>query len=155
MDGQIYGSFLTMMRLGTFKFGIYTAAYQELNRSTEYTWGRQSVYGGWDNLQYLGPGQDTQTLTGVIFTEFKGGTGQLDALRALAATGEPQLLISGTGRILGYWTIDRIEDGQTLFAAFGVPRRQEFTINMSKYSDSAGRLGLLDTIKNAAGFLNG
>ena len=149
MDGQIYGTFLTMMRLGSYKFCIYTAAYQELNRTTNYKWGEQAVFGDWDNLQFLGPGEDTQSLTGIVYPEFKGGTGQIDELRALAATGIPQLLISGTGKILGYWVINSITEGQTKFAAFGVPRRQEFTINMRKYSDSAGRLGLLSTILNA------
>ena len=149
MKGQIYGTYLSMMRLGTFKFCIYTAAYQELNRTTNYKWGEQAVFGSWDNLQFLGPGEDTQSLTGIVYPEFKGGTGQIDELRALATTGIPQLLISGTGTILGYWVINSITEGQTKFAAFGVPRRQEFTINMRKYSDSAGRLGLLSTILNA------
>ena len=152
MDGQIYGTFLTMMRLGSYKFCIYTAAYQELNRTTNYKWGEQAVFGDWDNLQFLGPGEDTQSLTGVVYPEFKGGTGQIDELRSLAATGVPQLLISGTGKILGYWVINSITEGQTKFAAFGVPRRQEFTINMRKYSDSAARLGLLSGIMNAVGF---
>jgi phage protein U len=151
MDGQIYGTFLTMMRLGSYKFCIYTAAYQELNRTTNYKWGEQAVFGDWDNLQFLGPGEDTQSLTGVVYPEFKGGTGQIDELRTLAATGIPQLLISGTGKILGYWVINSITEGQTKFAAFGVPRRQEFTINMRKYSDSAARLGLLSGIMNAVG----
>lgn len=151
MKGQIYGTFLTMMRLGTFKFCIYTAAYQELNRTTNYQWGEQAVFGTWDNLQYLGPGEDSQSLTGVVYPEFKGGTGQIDDLRALAATGQPQLLISGTGKILGYWVIGSITEGQTKFAAFGVPRRQEFTVNIRKHSDSAGRLGLVAGIMNAVG----
>lgn len=152
MDGQIYGTFLTMMRLGSYKFCIYTAAYQELNRTTNYKWGEQAVFGDWDNLQFLGQGEDTQSLTGVVYPEFKGGTGQIDELRSLAATGIPQLLISGTGKILGYWVINSITEGQTKFAAFGVPRRQEFTINMRKYSDSPARLGLLSGIMNAVGF---
>ncbi|WP_161798541.1 hypothetical protein [Acinetobacter sp. 243_ASPC] len=36
MDGQIFGTYLTMMSLGGFKFGVYTAAYQQPNRSTQY-----------------------------------------------------------------------------------------------------------------------
>jgi uncharacterized protein len=149
MKGQIFGTYLTMMKLGTFKFCIYTAAYQELNRTTNYKWGEQAVFGGWDNLQYLGPGEDAASLTGVVYPEFEGGTGQIDDLRALASTGKPRLLISGTGEILGYWIINSITEGQTKFAAFGVPRRQEFTVNIRKYSDTTGRLGLFSTITNA------
>ena len=149
MDGQIYGTYLTMMKLGTFRFCIYTAAYQELNRTTNYKWGEQAVFGAWDNLQFLGPGEDVMSLTGVVYPEFQGGTGQINDLRALAETGQPQLLVSGIGKILGYWVINSISEGQTKFAAFGVPRRQEFTINIRKYSDTAERFGLLDTIMNA------
>lgn len=152
MKGQIYGSFLTMMRLGYFKFAIYTAAYQELNRSTQYQWGEQPVFGGWDNLQFLGPGQDTQTLTGVIFPEYKGGTGQLNALREMASKGRPRLLISGTGKILDYWVITQIDEGQSKFAALGVPRRQEFTITLRKYGEKSGNLGLVQGIMNATGY---
>ncbi|MFW2072637.1 phage tail protein [Acinetobacter gerneri] len=151
MDGQIYGSYLTMMRIGTFKFAIYSAAYQELNRSTDYAWGEQSVFGGWDNLQFLGPGQDVQNLTGVIFPEFTGTSGTIDSLRDLALDGKPQLLLSGTGKLMGYWVITRIEEGQTKFAAFGVPRRQEFAISIRKYGDKAGQMGLLASLLNAVG----
>lgn len=151
MKIKALSSLITMMRFGSFKFGIYTAAYQELTRSTEYNWGEQSVFGDWDNLQYLGPGQDTQTLSGVIFPEWNGGAYQLDNLRTLASQGRPQLLILGTGRILGYWVITRIDEGQTKHAAFGMPRRQEFTVNLRKNSESTGRLGLLDALTNAIG----
>lgn len=151
MDGQIYGSFLTMMQLGYYKFAIYTAAYQELNRSTQYKWGAQEVVGGWDNLQFLGPGEDTKTLTGVIFPEHKGGVGQLDFLRDMASKGKPQLLISGTGKILDQWVITSIEEGQTKFAAFGVPRRQEFTISLRKYGNKKGHFSLKNSISTAVG----
>ncbi|RZG78572.1 phage tail protein [Acinetobacter sp. WCHAc060033] len=151
MDGQIYGTSLTMMKLGTFRFCIYTAAYQELNRTTNYEWSEQAVFGDWDNLQYLGPGEDSKILTGVVYPEFKGGTGQIDDLRNLASEGVPHLLISGTGKILGYWVIKSIVEGQSFFAALGMPRRQEFTINMRKYSDKTGQLGLIASFTNAIG----
>lgn len=153
MKGLIYGSFITMMRLGPFKFGIYNAAYTELNRSTEYQWGEQSVFGDWDNLQYLGPGQDTMTLTGLIFPEWNGGINQLNNLRSLASEGQPQLLITGTGKILGYWVINRIDEGQTKHAAFGVPRRQEFTISLRKSGDAIGSMGLVNTLLGAIGWI--
>lgn len=135
MKGHIYGSSITMMRLGGFKFGINTAAYQELTRSSAYKWGRQDVFSKLDNLQFLGPGQDTITLNGVIYPDFKGGTQQLEILRLLALAGLPYLMVSGTGKILGMWVIDQIEEGQGVFAAYGVPRKQEFTLNLSKFSD--------------------
>lgn len=125
---------LTMMRLGPFGFGISTAAYQQLRRTTDYSWPGIERYGQFDALQYTGPGMDTITLSGVIIPEYRGGTWQLDNLRNLAATGEPQLLVSGLGMVLGYWVIDRVEEGQSVFAVAGVPRRQEFTVSLRRFS---------------------
>jgi len=132
MIGYTIAGFI-MMRLGSFSFGINTAAYNELRRSTEYKWPAQERFGQYDALQFTGPGQDSITLSGVILTAYRGGTGQLDRLRSLAAQGRPQLLVSGLGSIMGRWVIERIDEGQTVFAAAGMPRRQEFTVQLRRY----------------------
>ncbi|SOZ37706.1 phage tail protein [Cupriavidus neocaledonicus] len=122
-----------MMQLGSFQFGITTAAYQELSRSTEYRWPSQERYGQREALQFTGPGADTMTLRGVIYPEWRGGRGQVERMRAAAAAGQPQMLVSGQGAIMGRWVVERIEEGQTIFAAGGVPRRQEFTMNLRRF----------------------
>lgn len=137
MRGHALGSYV-MMRLGSFSFGISTAAYQQLTSSTEYKWPSQERFGKPDALQYTGPGQETKTLSGVVFTEYRGGTGQIEILRAVAAQGRPQMLISGTGSILGQWVVEMVEETQSVFAAKGIPRRQEFTVQLRKYGDNIG-----------------
>lgn len=128
----------TMMRLGSFSFGINSAAYTELQRSAEYKWPSQERMGQHDALQYTGPGAETMTLTGVILTAYRGGAGQLNILRALASTGRPQILISGLGAIMGQWVIEGVDEGQSVFAAAGHPRRQEFTVKLRKYGNGIG-----------------
>lgn len=119
-----------MMQLGSFQFGINTAAYQELRRRTAYSWASQERFGKSANRQFTGPGDDSMTLSGVIYTEFRGGIRQLDAMRQLASRGRPMLLIDGYGRVMGHWIVESIEEGQTVFAAFGRPRKQEFTMQL-------------------------
>lgn len=131
MIGYILAGF-TMMRLGSFSFGIRTAAYQELRRSNEWRWPSLERFGQLDALQHTGPGAETITLSGVIMTEYRGGVGRLDELRAIADQGRPQLLISGLGDIMGTWAIERIDEGQSIFAAAGVPRRQDFTLTLKR-----------------------
>lgn len=152
MIGFTLGAFV-MLRLGTFKFGINTAAYQTLQRKTEYRWASQDRFGQREALQFTGPGSDTITLEGAIFPAFRGGTGQVDILRALAASGQPQTLIDGLGNILGRWVIESVEEGQGTFAQFGIPRKQEFTAELRKFDD-AGPTG--NAVVNAiTGFING
>lgn len=124
-----------MMQLGRFQFGLSTAAYQELRRSTQFTWAEQQKFGRLATLQFTGPGSDTITLTGVIYPEFMGGSGRLSDLRALGATGKPQQLLDGDGNLMGMWVIESVEEGQSVFAGYGKPRKQEFTLNIRKRSE--------------------
>lgn len=122
-----------MMKLGPFKFGVRTAAYQETNRSTEYRWARQELHGQPEALQYIGPGAETLTIVGVIYPEHWSGTGQVDAMRAAASQGEPLIMVSGLGAVLGKWVIEKIDEKQSVFAGSGVPRKQEFTITLRRF----------------------
>lgn len=124
-----------MMQLGSYQFSLPTAAYQELTRSTEYRWPEQETFGVLPTSQFTGRGKDTITLQGVILPEFRGGYGQIDELRDLAATGLPQLLVSGEGRLMGRWCIEKIDEKQQVFAAKGRPRRQEFTMQIKRFDD--------------------
>lgn len=123
-----------MMQLGSFQFGTWTAAYQELNRSTSWTWAEQELFGLAPTLQYTGPGADTMTLPGVIYPEYRGGLSQIDNMRLIAGNGLPLVLVSGLGRILGRWVIDKIDEKQSVFASAGVPRKIEFTLSLRRFS---------------------
>lgn len=125
----------TMMTLGGFKFGVSTAAYQELKRSTEYLWPSQQRFGAAPAVQSTGYGDDTISLVGVVYPEWNGGTGQLDDLRSLADGRQPLNMIDGRGNVLGRWVIERVEESQGVFAQAGVARKQEFTLGLKKYDD--------------------
>jgi phage protein U len=126
-----------MLALGDFQFGLNTAAFQEFSRSTEQRWSAQDVFGQLAALQHTGPGQETITLPGVILPEFRGSAGQIDRLRALAADAVPVPLITGTGRILGEYVIERVEERQSVFAAAGLARKIEFTVTLRLYDDGS------------------
>lgn len=145
MIGQTFGP-TVMMQLGAFQFSISTAAYKELRRRTEYRWASQDRFGKMPALQFTGPGSDAITLTGVIYTEYRGGIGQLNSMRALAATGTPQRMVDGTGNLLGKFVIESVEEGQSVFAGQGQPRKQEFTLQLRQFPDDA-----LDALSAAAG----
>lgn len=123
-----------MMQLGTFQFGINTAAYQGLSRSDEWRWPDQERFGQAPALQYTGPGATTITLDGILYPEWRGGLGQLDAMRAEAGRGKPLVLVDGRGQALGMWVIERVDESQSIFAAGGVARRIEFTLQLKRFS---------------------
>lgn len=123
-----------MMQLGAFQFGINTAAYQGLSRSDEWRWPDQERFGQAPALQHTGPGATTITLDGILYPEWRGGLGRLDAMRAEAGKGRPLVLVDGRGQALGMWVIERVDETQSIFAAGGVARRIEFTLQLKRFS---------------------
>lgn len=124
-----------MMQLGAFQFGIATAAYRELSRSTELRWASVDRFGQRPALQFTGPGEETLDLPGVIYPEWRGGFGQLDAMRALAGKGKPMRLVDGTGASLGQWVITKVDEKQSVFAGQGKPRKVEFSLSLKRFQD--------------------
>lgn len=133
--GNDSGNAPVMMMLGGFKFSLNTAVFQEVDRRTSYRWPAQERVGQYDALQFTGPGDDRITLPGVIFPDWRGGTGQVDELRSLASQGRPLQLIAATGDILGEWVIDAVDERASVFKPDGKPRKQEFTVSLRKYGD--------------------
>lgn len=129
-----------MMQLGFFQFSLDNAAYQRLSRSTEYRWAGQPRLGTNDALQFTGLGADTIEFEGVIYPHFRGGLKQLDKMRNQASIGVPLSLVSGLGKVLGLWVVEAISEGQEVFAAQGVPHRQDFTMRITRYDGGARSL---------------
>lgn len=130
-----------MMQLGSFQFGINSAAFQSLAHTNEWRWPSQDRFGKPPVLQYIGEGAESITLPGVIYPEWRGGTGQLASMRDLAGKGEPLPMIDGSGSNLGLFAIERIEEKQSVFAAAGVARKVEFTIQLRRFHETdAGAL---------------
>lgn len=121
-----------MMRLGDYKFMIPEAVYQTLERSTEFKWPSQHRFLLGPSSQFVGNGEDRITLNGVVFPEWLGGAGQADRFREMGGMGQAYLMISGTGSIMGYWFIEAVNEKQSLFAAFGTPRKQEFSLTLRR-----------------------
>jgi uncharacterized protein len=120
---------------GRFPFSINTAAFQELNRETSWRWPSQELFGQLPLSQFVGAGDDTITLRGVIYPEFRGGTKQIEDMRDMASNGAAELLIDGRGNILGRWACTQISETQSTFAGFGVPLKQEFTMSLRRVPD--------------------
>ena len=56
----------TMPALGRYRFSLSTAAYQEFARTARYRWVANNGVGSEPTQQYLGPGEQTVRLSGVI-----------------------------------------------------------------------------------------
>jgi phage protein U len=126
----------SMMALGGYRFSLSTAAYQDLERTSSWRWPSADRVGARAVPQYVGPGEDTISMRGTIYPHFRGGLGQLSAMRAEASQGAPLLLVDGSGRVWGKFVITEIREGQTVFFSNGKPRRIDFDISLTMYDDA-------------------
>lgn len=130
-----------MLSLGMFVFSLSTLAYQELQRQTNWRHASNSRVGAAPALQFVGRGDDTITLPGILLPELAGSILSLDALRLMANTGKAWPMVEGAGRIYGLWVIESLSETKTLFFRDGTPRRIEFTLNLKRTDDD--RIDLL------------
>ena len=130
-----------MLSLGMFVFSLSTLAYQELQRQTNWRHASNSRVGAPPALQFVGRGDDTITLPGIILPELAGSVLSLDALRLMANTGKAWPMVEGTGRIYGLWVIESLSETKTVFFRDGTPRRIEFTLTLKRTDDA--RIDLL------------
>ena len=140
-----------MMALGMFVFSQETLAYQEFQRQTEWRHGSTSRIGTNPARQYLGRGDDSITLPGVLLPALAGTQLSLDTLRTMADTGKAWPLVEGTGKIYGTWIIESLSETRTLFFRDGQARRIEFTLTLKRIDD--GRVDLLGSAIAAGGNL--
>ncbi|MEB5674121.1 phage tail protein [Escherichia coli] len=127
-----------MLGLGDFIFAISTVAYNKLQRSDSWRWAEQTRFRKNDALQMTGRPNPTITIDGKINALFLDGCGigLLSDLRALGNEGNPQQLVLGTGKVMGYWVIKDLNETQNSFFMGGTPKTQDFTLTLQYYGTS-------------------
>lgn len=124
---------MVMMALGEFRFSLSTAAYQDLSRTNSWRWPSVDRIGARPAVQFVGPGEDSVSMSGVIYPHFRGGLGQIEAMRREADKGEPLMLVDGRGQVWGKYVITDIREGQTEHWSNGAPRKQDFDLTLQAY----------------------
>lgn len=131
-----------MMLLGPFPFSINSAAYQKLQRTTQYNWASQNTLGhpiakrlglGGATRQYIGPGDDTINLDGTMYPQYKGGPEYMIAMRLSAGLGIALPLLCSSGIPLGRWIIESVSETKSEFLEDGTARKIEFSLSLKRY----------------------
>lgn len=133
-----------MMTFGMFVFGLDTAAYQELQRQSAWRHSSQSRIGKQPARQFLGPGDDSITLSGTLLPQFTGGQQHLDELREMANEGAAWPLIEGNGYYYGLFVIESLTERKSHHTKDGTAQRIQFDIKLTAIDeDRPDLLGIL------------
>lgn len=130
-----------MMALGLYVFGLRTVPYQQLQR--QMSWRHPSLprVGKRPARQFAGRGDDSITLSGVLYPEITGGKISLAVLKAMADGGKAWPLIEGTGYFYGLFVIEEISETHNTFFPDGAARKIEFSMKLTRTDDEPNLLG--------------
>jgi phage protein U len=138
-----------MMALGMFVFSLDTLAYQEFQRQTNWRHSDTSRIGTNPASQFLGRGEDSITLSGLLYPGLAGSPLSLDTLRAMGDTGKAWPLVEGTGKLYGAWAILSLDDNRSLPFRDGAARKIDFTLKLKRIDD--GKIDQLGTLTGTLG----
>lgn len=121
-----------LMVLGMFVFGMSTLPYQEFQRRMSWRHATSERHGERAAAQYVGLGEDSVSLTGVLVPEVAGSFGAIDKLVDMASTGDNWPLLDGAGQIWGCYRIINIDTKGSAIIGGGIARRTEFAIDLER-----------------------
>ncbi len=125
----------SLMSLGMFVFSVPTLAFDELQRKTDFRHARNIRIGARDATQFIGPGDDTITLTGSAHVELSDGPASLDKLRDMGTSGETWPLVDGSGKHYGAFVIEGVDETGKAFLPDGTPRMIGFTVQLMRVDE--------------------
>lgn len=134
-----------MMAFGYFIFNLYTVPYQSQQQEREWRHAAHDRVGARPAYQFLGPGEESMTLSGTLMPELSGGRVSLELLTKMADTGQAYPLIEGSGVFHGMFVASSISQTRTEFFSDGAARKIEFTVKLTRVDErDRGLLGVLD-----------
>jgi len=122
----------SLMTLGMFLFGVDTVPYSDFSRSQAWRHEGADRHMARPATQFVGPGEDTVTIGGLLVPEIAGTYSAIDLLIEMADTGDNWPLVDGTGRVLGHYRIDQLDTTHRTVMAGGIPRALDFQIKLTR-----------------------
>ena len=125
-----------LMAFGQFVFETDTLSFTELQRQRSWNHASNPVAKGRAKRQYIGVGDETVSLSGLIYEAQGFGKRQsVDDLAMMADRGTAYTLVDGSGYLYGVYIIEGLDDSRSILLFNGVPRKIDFAIKLTRVDD--------------------
>lgn len=125
-----------LMAFGQFVFETDTLSFTELQRQRTWNHASNAVAQGRAKRQYIGVGDETVSLSGLIYEAQGFGKRQsVDDLAMMADRGSPYVLVDGSGYLYGVYIIEGLDETRSVLTFNGVPRKIDFSIKLTRVDD--------------------
>lgn len=126
-----------LMIFGDVVFEAVGLPIDSAERSRDYRWAENQRVRNTPAYQYTGRGTETLSFSAVLHPEYTEGALSLEPLAQMAEDGEAYLLMSGYGKVYGYYALEKIGDNSSYFTSDGIPQKIEVSLSLKKIDDDA------------------
>lgn len=135
-----------LYQLGTVQFDVAPVNLHSASRKKGADFAAKDIVGAKRPHEFMGEADETISLKGRLFPHRFGGLDGLAALQAMAAAGEPQMLVRGDGDVIGWVVVESVEEDSGFLDRRGVGRVIEFSISMKATPRRASADGMMATL---------
>ena len=124
--------------IGPFPCWVEQAPLEKFSRARNWRWEAQARLTRPNAMQFVGAGDDTITLNGVIHPhedKCGGKATSMEDLSQIANGGEPQLILTGWGKVLGKYVITDVQEDYENMLDDLRPRKVGFSITLKRYGN--------------------
>lgn len=148
---------MPMMSLGFFVFSLPTLPFQKMAHKRDVRFAVNERVGAADAWQFVGPGSERITLSGVSAYGITNARASSAMLNRLMQDGRALPLIDGLGNVFGDYVLTSFDLDKTIYQKFGQARRVAWTLELHRVDDPGGaiRNPLLDRALEMAGDVAG
>lgn len=139
-----------LMMWGDFIFQLNTMAFSKLSVQESWNWASQGRFGRRDKLQYTGKKAPTIKFDSEIYAAFVNeslltlglkkyglinsiSADPVEHLRIQADSKTPYMLVTGAGKVMGFWVITEMSQDIDEFKPNSQPKHQSVSITMQFY----------------------
>lgn len=126
---------LTMMSLGDFAFQLPTIVYQSFAHKRSARFAANPRMGTGDAFQYVGPGPEAISLSGVSAMGITSAEESYYELNLILAGGRERSLVDALGNVFGEYVLISMDIDRENFSALGAARRSEFKLELERVDD--------------------
>lgn len=118
--------------LGLFVFELATIPFGEVQRRRDWRHEPVKLVGARDQSQFVGPGDDLITLSGILVPGVAGSFAAIDTLVDMAGAGENYTFVDGAGRVWGEYAILALDTRSKYLMIDGVARMIDFALDLRR-----------------------
>lgn len=140
-----------LYQVGALTFEVLPVNIHETEEEFGGDYAPKDIVGAQRPREFTGPSDEALQFRGRLFPEKFGGLTSLDLLKNMAQGGEPQMVVRGDGRVMGWYLIDKGTVKSSYLDAKGVGRVIEFDVKLWRSPKAGGLAASIVTLGRLLG----